>query len=105
MEYDKFEIKIVLDLSLRSKDELIEQHREWLRQIITPVLDEFYGEDCVDLVYVTYEGKMRDEDPEDAHPGWGLSHQDIMDRIPGETDEEKQAWVKRIMEGEDGVDD
>lgn len=101
LEYDKFMVRIVIDLSGRSKDELIEEHTRWIQQMIIPPLNEFYGDLEVDLVFVTHEGKLKDSDPEEMHVGWGLSAAEMMDRIPGETEQEKRDWITRSMEGED----
>ena len=102
--WDKFEARIVIDLSGRSKDELLEEHCRWLEAMLAEPLNDFYGSEAVDLVFVVHAGKMQDGDPPEMHEGWGLSDEDIWGRIPGETMDEKRKYILRAMEDEDPDD-
>jgi hypothetical protein len=80
-------------------DMILEEELSVIQKGFGDFLDERYGDEDVDLCFVTHEG-MYDED-QDPHPeGWGLSEDEMWDKIPGETREEKAENVKRIMAGE-----
>jgi hypothetical protein len=92
--------RMMLDFRRRSSDMIMEEELRVIQDAFSTWLDERYGESNVDLCHVTHQG-MYDEDL-DPHPeGWGMDEDEIWDRIPGETQEEKRAWIEQNMEGEE----
>lgn len=93
--YDLVQVRLVLDWSEMPPDMLIEEELKRLQGVISNALDTLYGNDwVVDLIFVTHEGKLGEDEERE---GWGLSSDEIWDRLPGETKEEKREWVIRRM--------
>jgi hypothetical protein len=91
--YEKFVAKILVNMATRASHTTLEEEKERVQYLIADTLSEEYGEQEVDLVWVTWEGRMTDED--DYEPGWGLSPEEMWDLLPGETQDEKKEWIKR----------
>lgn len=88
--------RMMLDFRRRPPDMIVEEELRRIRDAFSSWLDEAYGEENVDLCYVTHEG-MYDEDIDPDPPGWGLSVDEMMELIPGETLEEKRAYIENAL--------
>lgn len=78
---------------------IVEEELSVIQKGVGQFLDERYGEEDVDLCFVTHEGLYHEDT--DPHPeGWGYSEDQMWEMIPGDTKEEKKANVERMMEGE-----
>ena len=91
-ELDKVQVRMLMDWSFQSQDMIVEEELARLEVIINSAVDEYYEDHTtLDLTTVTHEGKL-------AHgaiePGWTVDEQSIWDRIPGDTQEEKLAWLR-----------
>jgi hypothetical protein len=91
--YEKFVAKILVNMAARASHTTLEEEKEKVQRLIADALNGEYGEEEVDLVWVTWEGRMTDED--DYEPGWGLSPEEMWDLLPGDTQDEKREWIKR----------
>lgn len=92
MEFDKVQIRMLLDWSKQSPDMIVEEELALLEIIVNRAVDEHYGDTTtLDLTTVTHEGKLGDGVDEQ---GWTVDVQSIWDRVPGDTREEKIAWLR-----------
>lgn len=91
--WDKFIVKILVDMRPRSSHTTLEEELEHLQKVIARAVEAEYGYNEVDLVWVTWEGKLSED--EDTPEGWGMSAEEIWDRLPGDTQEEKREFMDR----------
>jgi hypothetical protein len=93
--WDKFIVKTLIDMRARSSHTTLEEEIEHLQKVVAQALEEEYGDPEVELVWVTWEGKLHED--EDTPEGWGMSARDIWDRLPGDTQEEKRRFMEQWM--------
>jgi len=91
--WDKFVAKILVDMRGRASHTTLEEEIENVQRVVSRALEAEYGDPEVDLVWVTWEGKLGED--EDTPEGWGMSAEEIWDRLPGDTQEEKRAFIER----------
>ena len=91
-ELDKVQVRMLMDWSLQSQDMIVEEELAKIETIINRAIDDYYEDHTtLDLTTVTHEGKLP---PGAIEPGWTVDEQSIWDRIPGDTQEEKVAWLR-----------
>lgn len=95
--------RMMLDFRRRPPDMIVEEELRVIQSAFSEWLDERYGEHNVDLCFITHEG-LFNEDTDEPPVGWGLSHEEMWELIPGDTEEEKKAFVEKTMEGVDPED-
>jgi glycogen debranching enzyme len=91
--WEKFVAKILVDLRGRVSHTTLEEEIENVQKVVGRALEAEYGYNEVDLVWVTWEGKLGED--EDTPEGWGMSAEEIWDRLPGDTQEEKREFIER----------
>ena len=98
--WDKFVAKILVDLRHKSSHTTLEEEIELIQKTLARALEAEFGYDEVDLVWITWEGKLGED--EDTPEGWGMSADEIWDRLPGDTKEEKREFIQRWVQEHGG---
>jgi hypothetical protein len=91
--------RMLLDFRNRPRDMIVDEELSIIGEHFSKWLDERYGDENVDLVFVTHAG-MYDEKNDPHPPGWGLSEEEMWEALPGRTREEKRENIERMMRGE-----
>jgi hypothetical protein len=92
-EFDKVQLRMLFDWSDQSPDMIVEEELARIELLVNRVLDAHYNDDTtLDLTIITHEGKLA---AGQELKGWTVDEESIWDRIPGDTREEKRAWLEQ----------